>query len=426
MSAHIIELRKRQYVCGLFWQSLSRPRELRAEAKELAQTLNLDLMVVRKELGVAQAGYASSREGARKGLLSLGAMVASNVAVKGVVHDGRQQPASNWLCALKLSDEIWVYFAVRDDNFLPNGDFAGSRSEVLERLVGDYAMGGWNAVIADAELQDQGFHNFNAASVDDFLPPVSRGRLWLASAWELRQVNPGTRWPLVFAIGGGVTCLAFGFGYQEWQRRSDANRAMQDQMAQAERMRIAAQKARIVQQPWESKPSPREFTRNCQHAMTQLFPGGWTLDEFSCTADRASYVWSRGSSTVAYLLEQLPGAQIDLSGDKATFTQTFTFKSGNAESLLDANAVLWPLLSRFQELGLKLKVSAPLASPATLPGIARAPAPKSSWIAYPISLHSGGLAPAALASALTQPGVRVDREIYRQGEWAMEGVIYAK
>jgi hypothetical protein len=114
MTAVVIEIRKRKYVCGLFWQSLSRPRELRSEAVELARKLNFDLLVLRKDLGVAQAGFASSREGAHTGMLSLGAIVASTLAAKGIHQDGRQQPAASWLAALRLDEHRWAYFAVRD------------------------------------------------------------------------------------------------------------------------------------------------------------------------------------------------------------------------------------------------------------------------------------------------------------------------
>ena len=139
MAAVIIEIRKRKYVCGLFWQSLSRPRELKSEAVELARKLNFDLLVLRKDLGMAQAGFASSREGAGKGMLSLGAIVASTVAAKGLHHDGRSQPATSWLAAFRIDEQRWAYFAVRDESFLPAGDFAGSKDEVLERTTASAA-----------------------------------------------------------------------------------------------------------------------------------------------------------------------------------------------------------------------------------------------------------------------------------------------
>src|SRR5688572_6484799 len=125
MAVVVTEIRRRKYVCGLLWQSLSQPRELRAEAVDLARRLNFDLLVLRKDLGLAQVGFASSREGAQPGMLSLGAMVASAVAVKGVQQEGRRQPASSWLAAFRLDEDRWAYFAVRDESFLPSGDFAG-------------------------------------------------------------------------------------------------------------------------------------------------------------------------------------------------------------------------------------------------------------------------------------------------------------
>ena len=63
MSAQVIQIGRQRFVGGLFWQSLSRRNELRAEAVELAKKLKFDLMVLRIDRGVAAAGYANTRDG---------------------------------------------------------------------------------------------------------------------------------------------------------------------------------------------------------------------------------------------------------------------------------------------------------------------------------------------------------------------------
>ncbi|HEX3139490.1 MAG TPA: type 4b pilus protein PilO2, partial [Rhizobacter sp.] len=224
MAVVVTEIRKRKYVCGLLWQSLSHPRELKAEAIDLARKLNFDLLVLRKDLGLAQAGYASSREGAQPGMLSLGALVAGVVAVKGVLHDGRRQPAASWLAAFRLDEDRWAYFAVRDESFLPSGDFAGTRAEVLDRLYADSGLGGWNAVIGDPELADQGFHNFEAASLEDFLPRSSGRRLWLSSAWELVPVERSHH--KTMALAGAIALAVVVMACLWWQQKRSAEQSL--------------------------------------------------------------------------------------------------------------------------------------------------------------------------------------------------------
>jgi len=427
MTAVVIEIRKRKYVCGLFWQSLSQPRELKAEAIDLARKLNFDLLVLRKDLGVAQAGFASSREGAQKHMLSLGAIVASTVAIKGVHHDGRQQPAGSWLGAFRLDDKRWAYFAVRDESFLPSGDFAGTRAEVLERLYADYGLGGWNAVIGEAELEDQGFHNFNAAGIDDFLPNSSGRRLWLASAWELSSVERSRR--AMLAIGGVAAVAVVAGGAALWLRHREAEEmASRTRAMQSAQQRLAAERAKSTPpRPWPGQPSPREFARACAGGLDLITPGGWRLDEALCSGVMLSFAWSRGDSSVSYLLEHVPQARVDLSGEKAQYARTLSLQPGPSEELLGADELLGPLVSRFQQLGLRLTVKAPPPPPSSgLAGLQQLSPPAPDWKAYAFSLQTSGLPLMDLASALSQPGVRVNRMTYRNGDWFVEGVAYAK
>jgi len=127
-------------------------------------------MIIRKDHATAQAGYAHTRDGANGVMYSLGAVISKTLAKEGAFYDGQKQPAHNWLGAFKLPDGMWAYFAVRDANFLPSGDFAGSKEEVLDRLHGDYGLGGWNVVVGDAELEDYGFHNFNSKTIEELIP----------------------------------------------------------------------------------------------------------------------------------------------------------------------------------------------------------------------------------------------------------------
>ncbi|SEK64584.1 Pilin accessory protein (PilO) [Roseateles sp. YR242] len=423
----ITEIRKRRYASGLLWQSLSHPRELRAEAAELARKLNMNLMVLRKDLGLAQAGFASSREGGQPGLLSLGALVAGVIATRGVAVDGTRQPASSWLAALRLDEQRWAYLAVREESFLPSGDFAGTRDEVLDRLHADYALGGWNAVIGDASLAEQGFHNFEAVTLADVLPRHAAPRWWSGISAELRPVQRKSQRALA------VACLALvgvAVGGTVWWQQRQATQAR----LSLDQARLAADERRSRDQkqprpPWPDKPMPREMARACAQLLEVVAPGGWKLDEYRCFPNQATHQWSRGQSMVSYLLEQRPDAIVDLNGETASRTQAIAASAGLNEELMDSRRLLPPLVGRFQRLGLRLEVKAPSApGPAApaLPGLKQFTPEPPSWRVFPFSLRAGGLPLAEIASALSQPGVRLEKLLYRDGDWFVEGVAYAK
>ncbi len=56
----------------------------------------------------------------------------------------------------------------------------------------------------------------------------------------------------------------------------------------------------------------------------------------------------------------------------------------------------------------------------------RAAPPAPDWKIFSFALNAGGLPPLEVAAMLSQPGVRIDKLIYRAGAWSIEGVMYAK
>jgi hypothetical protein len=239
MAIQIIQIERHRFVCGLFWQSLSRRHELRAEAIELAKKLNFDAMVLRIDRSFAGAGFASTREGAQPGLPSLGALVSKAIAVEGAFYDGRQQPAPNWLGAFSLPDERWAYFAVRDGAFLPNGDWIGTSEEVIERLHIDYSLGGWNVVIGDPRIEAHGFHNFYPRRIEDMIPRRG-GKLRIARWLRLVPVARRVPWRKL-AIAGSVLAVLGLAGGGAWVYRQRQLEAERERALAVARARIASQ-----------------------------------------------------------------------------------------------------------------------------------------------------------------------------------------
>lgn len=426
MAIHIIQIDKHRFVCGLFWQSLSRPRELAREARELGAKIDSDLYVLRTDQSTAQAGFGQSADGARRGMFSLGAIISKTLALDGAFYDGDKQRVHNWLAALRLPDGMWAYFAARDANFLPNGDFAGTREEVMERLHGDYGLGGWNVVLGDAELADYGFHNFEARTIESFIPHRKDGRIRAHRWWGLQPVRTRrNHWPWL-AAGLVVLALAGGWGYLQRVRRQQAEQ-LAEEAHRAERQHVLQRAAPSVQPPpWGGKPRPASLARACVDKLGFLAAGGWLLDEYVCTGDKVSYAWSRHGSTLALLRAEVPDAVFDLNGEKASLAVPLRLARDAPEALLDRKELMEPIISEMQHIGIGFKIAGLPPSAAQRALAATPPAPAPRWQAYSFSCDCRALAPTAVAGLLDRPGVRIDRIAYRTGQWSIEGVMYVK
>lgn len=437
MSNLVLQIGRQRFVSGLFWQSLSRRRELRKEAIELAHKLNFDLLIVRVGRDVAEAGFSSARDGVQPGLLSLGAIVSEAIAKQGAHYDGRQQPAPNWLGAFQVPDGRWAYFAVRDNVFLPNGDWLGSRDEVFDRLIADYGLGGWNVVIGDAELESLGFHNFYQRSLDELLPQRN-GKLRVPRALAVEPVRRSLGAPLLVAAGVAALTLGVAFGYAKY--REHERQVEFDKMVALMKARAAADAGRggapaPIVHPWATQPMPSAMLRSCLRAFGILSPGGWQLDEYSCSQASASYVWSRNGSTVGFLLAAQPSAQIDGSGDRAVMTVPLPSSRLDDEPLDAETQLRLRLLDAFQPLGVALKLDAVQQRDDTsvksaivnsIPGRHDPPAAAPTWRVWRLSANLEGIAPTLVAPLFDEPGVRLQKASYQNGAWVVEGEIYAR
>jgi len=420
MTLHITNLDKHRYVCGLFWQSLSKPRELEREAIDLGRKIDADLMVVRMDHTTAQAGFAQTRDGARRGMYSLAAVVSRTMASEGAFYDGEQQPVHNWLGAFRLPDGQWVYFAVRDANFLPNGDFAGSKEEVLERLQSDYALGGWNVVVGDEELRAFGFHNFQVREVRSFIPQRADGSLRVQRRAALRRV--GGRLSRMHLVAAGVAALAVAGGYAWMLYQRDVAERERELAMQQVRERILRE-APPVARPWDMRPVPPALVRACMQEFRHPTAGGWQLESYTCTQQQQAYAWRRGDSSVAMLRERVPEVEVDPSGERASYVRPLQLPPGPAEDLLDRRRALEPVLSHMQMMGVPIQVT---VAPQPIAQGSQQQPPPPSWRGYRFTLQNAGVEPWEIARILDRPGVRVDRVVYQGSHWTMEGMIYAE
>ncbi|WP_175952019.1 type 4b pilus protein PilO2 [Burkholderia sp. BCC0405] len=429
MSAQVIQIGRQRFVGGLFWQSLSRRNELRAEAVELAKKLKFDLMVLRIDRGGAAAGYANTRDGFAPGHLSLGAMVSRAIALEGAFYNGRRQPAPNWLGAFALPDGRWAYFAVRDHAFMPNGDWVGTREEALERLHTDYAWGGWNVVIGELELEKQGFQNFQPKRLDDLLPRRG-GRPRTERGWALRPIERRLS-PRAALAAAALVCVAGGGAFAYWHHRAKVEDEQREAALERVRAELAARQAKRgpVVPPWAALPDAVGFARACATRFGRLAPGGWRLDRYECTPDAAHYTWARNGSNVRYLLAAEPDAIVDTDGERATLEVPLAAPTAGDTPLVDDSVVRTQLLSRLQWLDAVAKLDPLLpdqAARAPLANLAQQAAAAVGWRAYRLNASLGGVAPPEFVRAIDVPGLRVQRLAYQNNQWTLEGVLYAK
>jgi len=421
MAIIITQIEKHRFVSGLFWQSLSRPRELKKEAVDLAKKIDSDLMVIRMDHSTAQAGFAQSNETESSGALySLAAVISKTLSIEGAYYDGLKQSVHNWLGAFKLPDEKWAYVAVRDANFLPNGDFAGTKEEVLDRLQADYSLGGWNVIIGHEELADLGFHNFNARTIESMLPHRANGRIRMHRWWRLQPVSP--KFPLPLVLAGAVIAVALlAGGYKMWQTHLEAKRLReQEEAMEAVRQRLAKEKL-IVNRPWASRPTPAAMLKACAENLRWQTAGGWMLDTYTCTPTSLVWEWRRNGSNVAFLRAQVPDVQADLNGEKATYVRPLKLAASANEQLMSVLDVIQPIQARLQAAGMRYKI-APIPVSAT--GISGNFTP--DWRAYGFMMETAGLPPEVLTTWLDRPGLRVEKVSRRKETWIVEGIIYAK
>lgn len=428
MSIHITQIGKYRFVCGLFWQSLSRPRELMKEASELGKKIDSDLMILRKDHATAQAGFANTRDGVRRMMYSLGAIVSKTIAIEGAHYDGQTQPVHNWLGAFKLPDGMWAYFAVRDANFLPNGDFAGSKEAVLERLYSDYGLGGWNVVFGDVELEDYGFHNFNVKSIEQLIPHKKDGQIKTYGWWKLLPVERQTS-RLKLALFLLLLLAAFGsasYGWRKYQIMQEQKRIAQ---LEAERLRLAGNSSPIsLPHPWSSQPLPPALIAACLQKFVYRVTAGWSLDEYRCTSNSVTHSWSRKDSSIALLREQIPNAEIDVGGDKAKLTEVLILKEGGDEKLLGFKELVEPVMAKLQLMNIGLSLSKVVFPPPAQPQTTATgePQPQPDWQTYSFNVSAAGWSPGDIESIINRPGIRISNLSYRNGEWLIEGNLYAK
>jgi hypothetical protein len=419
---YLLEHGGARLVAGLFWQVLSRPREALKEAKELGESMNFDFMAMRSVGAVMQTGYAAQVDGAVEEMASLAMLIASAVEVA----DHSEVP-QNWLAAIQLPSGDFAYAAVRDGALLPDGDFAGSKDDVVSRLSSDYALGEWDLIVAPDEF---GYPKSQERRFIDLVPLDKKGKYKPPAQVIVQPVRRTLPWKKIAIVVAAVTalgvCAKITQGYFEDKAAAEREAAMLSEEARlAEEMRNKA----LSRPPWANVADTADLFAKCEQAMVQVpfNPVGWSISDLICGREGAvvaSYTRGEDGAPI-FALKKLFGNHVrfDWRGEQAVYSDKVEFKMAERESLWFADEAVNELVGRFQSVGVSLDPKD--ESPAGTPGIGAPTGPiKFRRLTFATTTK---IKPSFYVHLFNVPGVRIKAvKVTPAGVWTTEGEIYVE
>src|SRR5260363_9129 len=118
----VLRVNGKPFVCGLFWQPLTRPRAYMKEAREIGKRESMEIVAIRRST-IIQAGFVAKHQGALKGMVSMAAALAGLLG-------------PSWLGVFVLDDGHYVLAAVNDRAIVPGCDLTGDHAAVRAKEWG--------------------------------------------------------------------------------------------------------------------------------------------------------------------------------------------------------------------------------------------------------------------------------------------------
>ena len=310
-----------EFVSGLFWQTVTSAKGWKDEARAQVkfQFKDMDLVSfcqLKDPFGIPQVGFASSAGGAKANGVSIAATIAKAVA--------QRANHSNWMGIFPVEGDFYVFVAVLKDALLPEGDFAGSKTEVLERFGQEFGQTNqWEAIYAPKALQ---IGNSEELTLEDLLP-FRGGKLKLKAPCRLETVKTVVPWKRL-AIGGVLLAAAAGAAYYLVNKSEEMSNLAQ--VRQVVEPLKGEQPPIVLPFPWKTEPEPAPVALMCFEAVQRVpdGPGGWKLETVECNMmSGVKFTWQRGDSNAAFIRQTMQGVvfepadpadPLSFSGDKAS------------------------------------------------------------------------------------------------------------
>lgn len=405
--SELIEVNGSKFVAGLFWQLLSKPRarqvkdDIRLRAKKFGS-----LFVLRNE-GVLQAGFCKEEtgRGIKPGCYSLAASLA-------------RARGGNWLGAFHVGNGIYVYFAMRDDCILPNGDSIGSEDEIRARMAADYPSGRWDAIFSPSSWQFGGQEEV----LESLLPKKLSANDKIKTTERKNAIVWGVRG--IFAAAGVAAAYIAYTDYRNEQEKAELARQVATHKAG---MDAPAEKQVVL--PWQQHVRPSEFAHHCINAIERMppFVAGWQAIEMLCVNGQLQVKMTRiPPSTIDDLYKVFNSISIEPNGDNATAAIDIRLPPAEGVDVdLPAKVdVLRRLVSAFQSAGVMMQLADETNT--ALPGANQDSPPP--WIKQTFSFSST-INPRGFARMLeVVPTARIRTISFKPSEylWHLSGDIYER
>lgn len=206
-----------------------------------------------------------------------------------------------------IEEKLYYILAVVDGNVVPQSDRLGTFKEI-DRLQGKIN----NLYNSTKKLHQYYFpadwnRGYDEANLSELLVPQN-----LNKSYKLKQLTWGMTRREIGLVGCAIVvgCIYFAYDHHQTQLQELENQRLQKQ----ELERIAIQRKRIMEatgadvkindlvRPWVSKPSVKDFIKNCHQRLIDIPPyigGGWQLIKIDCQEKNIKLDYVRGDySTV--------------------------------------------------------------------------------------------------------------------------------
>lgn len=428
----ILHHRGRAFVTGLRWHPLGSVTGHMKEARQFGKDNKLDIVTIRRNPRIIQAGFVARSDGVYKGMYSLASTLAG-------------QLGESWLAAWRVSqdEDRYAVVAVHKGGIIPGCDVIGTEADIRRRVAQQRSRGiEFEEWYVPTEFEMGG----NPIDIDEFLHP-SR----LKREYRLRPLVFGLSRAEVaqIALVGAIVTTGF-IGWSQWsahqkqvelEARLAAEQLRLQELARMEAETGSKQPEQALEHPWAKLPSVESFVAGCSAVIygLPLSIRGWTFADAKCDGAQVVSSYKRsGNSTATELVaatnEHFSGRPaFHEQGNSATLRYDLKLPVAGDELLpdaVDASANLSSWMHRFsQELTLN-EVAVVLPNPPALPGQpAPPPSPPPQWKKFELKYTTGVLPHDSLKDAPVQ-GLRL-REIKAEFKthhlaWTVTGDLYAK
>lgn len=428
----IVEVNGKQFVSGLMWEPLKRPRAYMSEAREIGKRESMDIVAIRLGLNMIQAGFVKKGNGVTKGMYSLASALSGQI------------PEESWIGAFELPNNLYAFVAVHKGLIVPGCDIIADRQTVLDLLIEKDSQ---RKIMEFGKAFHPADFNYRGSprAIEELLQPKA-----MSKEYALKPLKFGLTTREMVQIGAGVLVLAAaGIGYLQWdayqieQAKQEAARKEQKRLAALAELNARAgaeQPPQALEHPWAKQPGVEDFLNGCQGAIDALplAIGGWVFKSATCSANSVEAVYVReGNRTfndfVAAASGRFPAEPVLLGeGNEAVLGDAISIGVGGDDELLGLSAMQADFLSHLQSVGInvalnEIPVTPPV--PAALPGGESAPPPPlPDWKQFGFRLSSLN-SPTDLFFNYHLPGLRLTQveAVLQQAQliWTIQGDLYA-